>query len=57
MRSSDAPEPAADDVPEPYGPCSGCGRDLWWAGPPSMDGNAYICGECDNARNFDALDL
>ena len=57
MRSSDAPEPAADDVPEPYGPCSGCGRDLWWAGPPSMDGNAWICGECDNARNFDALDL
>ena len=42
---------------EPYGPCSGCGRDLWWAGQPSMDGNAWICGECDAARNFDALGL
>jgi hypothetical protein len=23
--------------------------------PP--DGNAWICGDCDAARNFDALDL
>ncbi len=55
---NDAPEPAVDDEPEPFGPCSGCGRDLWWTGQaPSMDGNAWICSECDAARSFDALDL
>jgi hypothetical protein len=48
----------ADEQPEPYGPCTGCGRDLWWTGEePSMDGGGWICGECDAARGFDALDL
>jgi hypothetical protein len=38
--------------------CAICGRDLWWTGqPPSRDGDAWICGECDAARNFEALDL
>jgi D-arabinose 1-dehydrogenase-like Zn-dependent alcohol dehydrogenase len=38
--------------------CAICGRDLWWTGlPPARDGDAWICGDCDAARNFEALDL
>ena len=38
--------------------CAICGRDLWSDGlPPVLDGSAWICGDCDQARNFEALDL
>jgi hypothetical protein len=38
--------------------CATCGRELWSDGlPPARDGKAWICGDCDQARNFDALDL
>ncbi len=38
--------------------CSICDRELWWDGlPPARDGDAWICGDCDQARNFGALDL
>ncbi len=38
--------------------CAICGRELWSDGlPPARDGNAWICGDCDAARNFEALDL
>jgi len=37
--------------------CAVCGRDLWWCGlPPALDGDVWICGECDAARNFDSLE-
>jgi transcription elongation factor Elf1 len=37
--------------------CAICGRVLWSDGlPPAQDGNAWICGDCDQARNFEALD-
>lgn len=37
--------------------CAICGRQLWWDGlPPARDGDAWICGDCDQARNFLALD-
>ena len=38
--------------------CPICGRELWSDGlPPALDGTAWICGDCDQARNFEALDL
>ncbi len=38
--------------------CAMCGRPLGWDGqPPARDGDAWICGDCDAARNFEALDL
>ena len=38
--------------------CAICGRVLWSDGlPPARDGTAWICGDCDQARNFEALDL
>ena len=47
-----------EDAPEPRDVCSMCRRELWSDGlPPARDGNAWICGECDQARNFDALDM
>ncbi len=46
------------DLPEPEETCAICGRDLWSDGlAPARDGNAWICGDCDAARNFAALDL
>jgi hypothetical protein len=37
------------------GRCAICGRDLWSDGlTPARDGNAWICGDCDQARNFEA---
>ena len=49
-------EPAtAPDQPQA---CAICGRELWSDGlPPAPDGDAWICGDCDQARNFEALDL
>jgi hypothetical protein len=44
--------------PEAEGRCAICGRDLWSDGlPPARDGTQWICGDCDQARNFTALDL
>ena len=38
--------------------CATCGRELWSDGlPPAQDGSRWICGDCDQARNFEALDL
>lgn len=38
--------------------CAICGRELWADGlAPARDGDAWICGDCDQARNFTALDL
>jgi hypothetical protein len=37
--------------------CAMCGGDLWADGlAPALDGDAWICGDCDQARNFTALD-
>lgn len=37
------------------GTCAICGRDLWSDGlAPARDGGAWICGDCDQARNFEA---
>ena len=44
------------DLLEPE-PCAICGRDLWADGlPPARDGDAWICGDCDQARNFGTLE-
>lgn len=33
-------------------------RDLWSDGlTPASDGNAWICGDCDQARNVESFDL
>ena len=38
--------------------CAICGRELWSDGlPPARDGSRWICGDCDQARNFEALDV
>jgi hypothetical protein len=51
-----AQEPAED--PDAELTCAICGRVLWSDGlPPAQDGNAWICGDCDQARNFETLDL
>ena len=37
--------------------CASCGREFGWDGlPPARDGAAWICGHCDQARTFEALD-
>lgn len=52
---TDAPMPTDDDD---AATCAICGRVLWSDGlPPARDGDAWICGDCDQARNFEALDL
>lgn len=49
-------DPAAAE-PELTERCAICGRELWSDGlPPARDGNAWICGDCDQARTFEALD-
>jgi hypothetical protein len=48
-------ELTGEAVPET---CAICGRELWSDGlAPALDGDAWICGDCDQARNFTALDL
>lgn len=38
-------------------PCAICGRPLWSDGlPPARDGSTWICGDCDQARSFGALE-
>ncbi len=45
-----------DEEPDPVQACAICGRELWSDGlPPALDGGAWICGDCDQARNFEAL--
>ena len=45
------------DDPEEVATCAICGRELWSDGlAPARDGSAWICGDCDQARNFEALD-
>jgi hypothetical protein len=57
----DAVRPAMTDDPPADAPeltCAICGRELWSDGlPPALDGDSWICGDCDQARNFEALDL
>ena len=37
--------------------CAICHRVLWSDGlPPAQDGDAWICGDCDQARNLETLD-
>jgi hypothetical protein len=44
------------ELPEPAGICAICGRVLWSDGlPPARDGDAWICGDCDQARNTETL--
>ena len=58
-------QPPLDDAPEEPATesdqreaCAICGRELWSEGlRPAPDGDAWICGDCDQARNFEALDL
>ena len=51
---TDAPMPTDDQVAT----CAICGRELLSDGlAPARDGDAWICGDCDQARNFEALDL
>ena len=41
------------DEPDLVETCAICGRRLWSDGlPPAIDGGAWICGDCDQARNF-----
>jgi len=45
------------DDPEEVATCAICWRELWSDGlAPARDGAAWICGDCDQARNFEALD-
>ncbi len=45
-------DPTPDAV---VGTCAICGRVLWSDGlAPAIDGDAWICGDCDQARNFQA---
>ena len=46
----------SDDETDVPGQCAICGRELWSDGlPPARDGDAWICGDCDQARTFEAL--
>lgn len=55
-RQRDAYEEPATG-PDPRDRCAMCGRDLWSYGlPPARDRNRWICDDCDQAYNFDALE-
>jgi hypothetical protein len=55
--SSDEDRDEVIEVPV-VGTCAICGRVLGSDGlPPARDGDAWICGDCDQARNFESLDL
>ena len=57
-RPHDDPFEAPATEPDLVETCAMCGRELWSDGlTPARDGNATICGDCDAARNFEALDL
>ena len=58
QRPHDDPYEAPATEPDLVETCAICGRELWSDGlPPAVDGNAWICGDCDAARNFGVLDL
>ena len=51
---SEPPPPLPGDVES----CAICGRELGSDGlAPALDGDVWICGDCDQARNFETLDL
>jgi hypothetical protein len=53
--SSDHRDSPSADSDLISGRCAICGSDLWSDGlTPARDGNAWICGDCDQARNFEA---
>lgn len=55
--SNRGPVQDPDTEPEALERCAICGRELWADGlPPAQDGSRWICGDCDQARNFEALD-
>ncbi len=57
-RSEDERAAALATEPDFVDTCAICGRELWSDGlAPAQDGSAWICGDCDQARNFGALDL
>ncbi|HUF06874.1 MAG TPA: hypothetical protein VMP86_05755 [Candidatus Binatia bacterium] len=60
MHPPDDPAPDHADAgagAEPQERCAICGRALWSDGlAPARDGDAWICGDCDQARTFTALD-
>ena len=51
------PDMTTLDLPDPDRVCAICGGDLWADGlEPARDGTSWICGDCDQARTFTALD-
>jgi hypothetical protein len=53
-----SPDEQFDGVPELPAGCAICGREVWSHGlPPAQDGDDWICGDCDQARNFESLDV
>ena len=57
-RPHDDPYESPPTEPDLVQVCAICGRELWSDGlPPAIDGNAWICGDCDAARSFEALDV
>lgn len=57
-RPHDDPFEPPGAEPDLVDPCAICGRELWSDGlAPARDGERWICGDCDQARNFEALDL
>ncbi|HVM25616.1 MAG TPA: hypothetical protein VM253_09490 [Candidatus Limnocylindrales bacterium] len=47
----------ANTAPANMDACAICGGDLWADGlEPARDGDDWICGDCDQGRNFTALD-
>jgi hypothetical protein len=55
-RSED--DPTEEVAVDHQATCAICGRALWSDGlPPARDGDSWICGDCDQARNFETLVL
>jgi hypothetical protein len=51
-------DPSENPEQDPVDACAICGRALWSDGlAPALDGDAWICGDCDQARDPEALDL
>lgn len=58
MTDHDALTDATDATDAPDAPCAICGRELWSDGlAPALDADEWICGDCDQARTFQSLDL
>ena len=57
-RPHDDPFEVPATEPDLREPCAICGRELWSDGlPPARDGDAWICGDRNQARNFETLDV